>query len=108
MKIYCEDGELTRPNSVDFKYDYLIDARYGYKNNAALLSCIKNLDNDASVYTNSLIALNNDYAWNKELEVPEIYLIKDGEFVRIDMLTSKWLREAHNIMRMYISGHFDS
>ena len=108
MKIYFEDGKLYRPNSIDFKYSYIVDAGCGYSKNDSLLRFIKFIDNDASVYTNSLIALDNRLAWNKELKVPEIYLVRDDEFVRIDELTARELREGHNIMKMYISGEFDS
>lgn len=108
MKIYFEDGQLHRPNSINFKYHYLVDARYGYTSNAALLNCIKNLDNDVSVYTNSVVALNNDFAWNDVLKVPEIYLVKEDEFIRIDKLTDRELREGHNIMKMYMSGEFNN
>ena len=108
MKIYFEDGELYRPNSINFTYDYLIDARYGYTSNDTLLRAIRTYNDNSSVYTNSIIALSNIFAWNKELEVPEIYLVRDGKFVRIDELTNKWLRESHNIMKLYMAGHFDS
>lgn len=108
MRIYFEDGQLHRPNSREFKYSYLVDAGYGYSKNRMLLDHIKQTDNNASVYTNSVIALNNYYAWNNEIKVPEIYLIRDDKFVRIDELTARELREGHNIMKMYISGEFDS
>ena len=108
MKIYFEDGELHRPNNIDFKYKYIVDAGSGYSNNDALLRVIKFTDNDASVYTNSLVALDNGFAWNEELKVPEIYLVRDDKFIRIDELTEKELRKAHNIMKMYMAGVFDS
>lgn len=108
MKIYFEDGELHRPNSINFKYRYIVDAGSGYSRNDSLLRFIKFIDNDASVYTNSIIALDNRLAWNEKLKVPEIYLIRDDKFVRIDELTARELREGHDIMKMYISGEFDS
>lgn len=106
MKIYFEDGALHRPNSKYLKYNYLIDARYGYTHNASLLGCIKDLDYEASVYTNSVIALDNKFAWNEALKVPEVYLVVEDEFVRIDSLTDRQLREGHDIMRLYIAGEF--
>lgn len=107
MRIYFEDGQLHRPNGREFKYSYLVDAGHGYSKNRMLLDHIKQTDNNASVYTNSVIALDNYYAWNNEIKVPEIYIAnKDGVFTRIDELTVKCLREAHNIMKMYIAGAF--
>ena len=45
--------------------------------------------------------------FEKENSVYEIYIAnKDGAFTRIDELTTKCLREGHNIMRMYIAGSF--
>lgn len=108
MKIYFEDGELFRPNSIDFTYHYIVDARYGYTKNISLLNHIKDFDSDGIVYTNSIIALNNHYAWNNEMNVPDIYIIKEDEFIRIDKLTNKALRKAHNIMKMYIAGAFNN
>ena len=68
---------------------------------------LKQTNNRAVVYTNQITALSNEYAWNNELKAPEIYIRnKDGIFTRIDNLTNKILREAHNIMRMYIAGAF--
>lgn len=106
MKIYFEDGQLHRPNSVDFRYHYMVDAGLGFKQNDAFLNFIKFTDNNASVYTNSLVALDNRLAWNEELNVPEVYLVRDDKFVRIDELTNRQLREGHNIMKMYIAGEF--
>ena len=108
MKIYFEDGELLRPNSIDFRYHYMIDARYGYTHNAHFLRVLRSSNDYLSVYTNSLVALDNRWAWNEELGVPEIYLVKDGEFVRIDKLTDKELRTGHNIMKMYMAGVFNN
>jgi hypothetical protein len=108
MKIYFEDGELNKPNSIDFTYDYKVDARYGHTKSTALLSCINCLDNDASVYTNAIIALDNKFAWNNKLKVPEIYLIKEDNFIRIDKLTDRELKEGHDIMKMYMNGEFDN
>lgn len=107
MKIYFEDGELTEPNSRNFRYRYLIEAGYGCTKNKSLLNFIKETDNKSAVYTNSLLALNNDYAWNNELGVPEIYIRNsNGDFTRVDKLTHKALRKVHNIMKMYIAGAF--
>ena len=103
MKIYFEDGELNR----EFKYDFIVDAKYGYTQNDCMLYYIKEeFYDDVSVYTNSLVALSNLYAWNNELKVPEIYLVRNNDFVRVDKLTNRELREGHNIRKMFMSGEF--
>ena len=106
MKIYFEDGELNRSISTTFDYDHVVDAKYGFTHNDKIFDAIQSYDSESSVYTNSLVALNNRLAWNKELGVPEIYLFRNGKFVRIDELTNRELREGHNILKMYISGEF--
>lgn len=106
MKIYFEDGELNRSISLTFDYDRVVDAKYGFTDNVRALNAIQFYDNESSVYTNSLVALDNRLAWNKELKVPEIYLFRDGKPVRVDELTNRELREGHNILKMYISGEF--
>ena len=111
MKIYFEDGELVNSKYLPFNdYYRKVDAKYGPKQNQSDLDEIKEYDRECCVYTNSLIALSNEYAWNEELEVPEIY-IRAGEhmnFHRIDELTERELRFAHNICKMYLAGSFDT
>ena len=109
MKIYFEDGELKNVLSeLQYKIDMILDAKYGFSFCDLALFELKQSNNKAIVYTNSIMALSNEYAWNNELNVPEIYIRnKDGVFTRIDKLTYKALREAHNITRMYIAGAFN-
>lgn len=108
MKIYFEDGILGTIYEIDSQnINFLLDATRGFSFCKAYLDAIKSFEESSTVYTNSLLALNNEYVWNDELGVPEIYLRnKDGEFVRIDKLTHKALRKEHNIMKMYIAGAF--
>ena len=108
MKIYFEDGELKGVLD-EIPYIFLpLDATHGFSFCDNFLYKMKQTNYDAVIYTNMITALSNEYAWNKELEVPEIYIRnKDGIFTRIDELTQRMLREGHNIMRMYIAGEFN-
>ncbi len=109
MKIYFEDGKLKDDirNEIPYELNLILDATYGYQYCDDLLYKMKHYNKNAIVYTNVITALKNEYAWNEELKASEIYIRnKDGVFTRIDELTSKCLREAHNIMRMYIAGTF--
>ena len=109
MKIYFEDGELVTSGYLPIDYYVTVNASQGVSRNMAVLDDLMEDEPDATVYTNSIIALSNEYAWNEELKVPEIY-IRAGEhmiFTRIDKLTTRQLREGHNIAKMWISGEFD-
>ena len=109
MKIYFEDGELVQSGYLPFTRYIVVHAASGVSSNIAVLDDIKETEPNATVYTNSIFAFSNKYAWNEELQVPEIY-IKAGEhmvFTRIDKLTTRQLREGHNIAKMWISGEFD-
>ena len=110
MKIYFEDGKLLSwIRSIPEKPTMEIDAGDGPTKNQKDLDLQKIYRPDSIIYTNSLIAFSNEYAWNEELKVPEIY-IRAGEymiFTRIDKLTTRELREGHNLAKMYISGEFE-
>lgn len=109
MKIYFEDGELRAPFQLPFSDYYKVDASRGYSENQQKLDAIKQDVYNATIYTNSLVALDNEYCWNKELEVPELY-IRAGEhmvFTRVDNLTTRQLKEGHNLMKMYMAGEFE-
>lgn len=122
MKIFFEDGVLSERA---FLYGMLavsmcyssgnrsslptaINAKYGPAQNRKALDFHMAKDPNQIIYTNSIFAFDNKYAWNNELKVPEIY-IRAGEhrkFTRIDKLTSRELRQAHNLAKMYIAGAF--
>lgn len=107
MKIYFEDGTLDHWREIGVRIDNLVDATCGFSSCKMALDRIRMYYNISSVYTNSLVALNNEYAWNDELGVPEIYIRNNNrEFTRIDKLTHKALRKEHNIMKMYMAGSF--
>ena len=109
MKIYFEDGKLFAFDLLNV--DYELNAEVGFSEVKLFLDKIKEYDKydgtNSSVYTNSIIALDNNYAWNNKLGVSEIYIRdKNKHFTRIDKLTHKALRREHNIMKMYIAGAF--
>lgn len=89
-------------------YLYAIDASRGYSSCKNILNYAKLAYPNDSIYTNSLAALSNEYCWNDELGVAELYL-RDAitkKFVRVDMLTDKEIRKAHNLMNMYMNCAF--
>ena len=110
MKIYFEDGQLAASDRLPIDNYYDIDAKYGFSSNMAQLDTLLECEPDATVYTNSIFAFSNEYAWNEELKAPEVYIRagESGEFTRIDKLTTKELRYAHNLAKMYVAGTFDT
>ena len=118
MRIYFEDGKLrdifqipVRPKKLGTitvaEIDF-IDAGNGITESIEALDTIKEINPDAVVYTNSIVAFDNRYAWDEALKVPDIY-IRAGEnmvFTRIDKLTKRDLKEGHNLAKMYIAGEF--
>lgn len=111
MKIYFEDGKLRDLSQLPTDIDFIIDATDGVSANFNFLDAFNTqVKESITIYTNSIFAFSNQYAWNKELKVPEIY-IRAGEhmiFTRIDELTERELREGHNLAKMYVAGEFDN
>lgn len=111
MKIYFEDGELMKEVQASIGATHRVDGKYGFLQNQQALDTYNEYykNQDVIIYTNSLVALSNEYCWNKELQAPELY-IRPGagrkDFVRVDLLTNRWLREGHNLRRMYIANEF--
>ena len=106
MKIYFEDGEIS--NYTPLVDGIIIDARYGFYDNYRRLKLIDDSkDSDAVVYTNSLVALDNDWCWNEKEHRPELYF-RDiaGVWKNCTELTDKEIRRAHNLEKMYIAGSF--
>lgn len=103
MKIYFEDGRLDNPPFCD----YHVDAAEGVMANIYWLDAIKEKIPDSVIYTNSIFAFDNTYAWDNELNRPEIY-IRDssGEFKNITEFTARLLKEGHNLAKLYIAGEF--
>ena len=108
MKIYFEDSELRHYTQIPFEVDLVVQASRGVTQNIEILDSFMEYHPDATVYTNSIFAFSNRYAWNDSLKVPEIY-IRAGEymtFTRIDELTQRELRQGHNLAHMYVAGEF--
>ena len=99
----CVSGQLNVRKDDDINEDKI-------QNNSVkcTLVCAGYCDCNNIVYTNSIFAFDNRYAWNRELGLPEIYIRKSrrGEFVNITSLTKRELREWHNLARLYIGGEF--
>lgn len=108
MKIYFEDGQLLPQYMLSFQYDYKIDAGEGYSYCDDALEWIRVNAPQSIVYTNMITALHREYAWNDDCRVFEIYMRcgKDKTWHRIDELTPRELRQAHNIMHMYMANEF--
>jgi len=110
MKIYFEDSELRNDHQLPFTPDFRVDATRGVSRTLASLDTIAEYHPDSIIYTNSILALDNRYAWNTELQLPEIY-IRAGEhmvFTRIERLTTRQLTESHNLAKLYLAGEFNS
>lgn len=113
MKIYFEDGELMREVQTAIGALFRVDGALGFSRNKEVLDIYneyyKNTGKDVIIYTNSLVALSNKYCWNDDLKVPELY-IRPGagrkDFVRVDKLTNRALRQAHNLRKMYMANEF--
>ena len=107
MKIYFEDVKLVNTKLLPKKPDFVINAADGVN------ACINMLDNlnknrkDCVIYTNSIFAFSNRYAWNEKLQLPEIYIRdRNGAFTNITQLTNRILREGHNLAKLYVGGEF--
>lgn len=108
MKVYFEDGKLVDVKQLSVVPDFVIDAADGV---TACINLLDNLDKyrrDCVIYTNSIFAFSNRYAWNEKLQLPEIF-IRDNEhglFTNITNFTKRELREGHNLAKLYVGGEF--
>ena len=108
MKIYFEDGTLKCHSELNFQYSALVNADDGVSSNLERLDKMLQDRQNSVIYTNSILAFSNKYAWNDELKVPEIYIRTGRSFTRIDKLTDREIRESHNLMKMYLAGVFSN
>ncbi len=108
MKIYFEDGPLVNLKKLPIAPDYIIDATDGVSKNIELLTELYVNNRNCIIYTNSILAFSNRYAWNAKLKVPEIFICNNeyGIFTNICELTNRELREGLNLANLYIGGEF--
>ena len=64
MKIYFEDGILRPSAQLPIAQYIVISAASGVSTNLRVLDDLMDFAPDATVYTNSIFAFNNKYAWN--------------------------------------------
>jgi len=108
MRVLFEDGVL-RPILKDDLDLYIINARYGPTACTSGLNRVMQINPNAKIYTNYLGALSFDYSWDKENNKCEAYLYDDEDgWINIQNLTSRELRFAHNIPKMYMAGVFNT
>lgn len=110
MKIYFEDGKINLNDTMILppeKPDYVIDAGEGMSACIDTLYDLRKNHKDCVVYTNSIFAFSNLYAWNEKLHRPEIYIRdNNGSFTNICLLTNRELHEGLNLARLYAGGEF--
>ena len=111
MKILFYDGDIrwwSRPTG--FPNYNRMNASWGYTDNIKTLDLyLEKLGEDTVILTNSLVALDHKYGWNKKENHTDIYFYVESkhDFVRCDELTDREIREGHNIMKMFMNGAFD-
>lgn len=110
MKIYFYDGEiLNAPLPINRLNLIFIDAGKGPHYVLATLDEYKKQKN-VWIVSNSILALSHEYGWNEISNHTDIYIYspKADKYIRIDKLTDKEIRRAHNIGKMYIAGTFNT
>lgn len=111
MKILFYDGDIREgfcPSS--FSNYSKLNATCGYTNVIKTLDLYKEvLSKDATILTNSIVALDHRYGWDEKENHTDIYFYVESkhDFVRCDELTEKEIRKEHNIMKMFMNGAFD-
>lgn len=108
MKVYFEDGPLVNLKKLPIAPDYIIDVADGVSKNIEILTELYVNNRNCIIYTNSILAFSNRYAWNDKLKVPEIFICNNeyGIFTNICELTNRELREGLNLANLYIGGEF--
>ena len=110
MRIYFEDGPLIVNYTMILppeEPDVILDAAEGASHCINVLDDLLRNHKDCVIYTNSIFAFSNHYAWNEKLQLPEIYMRdRNGVFTNITKFTNRILREGHNLAKLYVGGEF--
>jgi len=94
---------MNRLDYISFVYLDEFDAFYHYELSDFILDYINNKSNFQSVLTTH----NTNLASNRAMR-PDCYaIIKDGKITSFADSTTKTIREAHNIEKMFLGGEFE-
>ena len=103
--MFWHDNAEVPDGSID------IDANDGVTDNVAMLDKLKRItENKGIIYTNQILAFDNEYGWNDELDCVDIYIRHPdkifGSWQRIDTLTDRTIRLGDNVGKLYLAGEF--
>lgn len=98
--------EITKPYCKSLPQIYELDGKEGLRYNVKYAEKIMNTFDDVIFVTNMTYFLDNSIVWNQEVKMPMVWILIDGEWKHICSLTTKELRNGHNLEKMYISGAF--
>ena len=114
MTIFFEDGPLRYPPDIYPNQYVKVDASEGVSSNTRTLEYLlhheKFCGEDVVIYTNSLVALDGKYNWNDEWHFHDLYIRckYEGEFTLIRHLTTRELKQGHNIAKLYLNNEFSN
>ena len=109
MIVFFEDGAIAnRSLVIDGGETIKVDAGAGYSAcRRQLRSIDTNLPFDTKVYTNSLDAFSNFWCWDEQKKMPMIYIRDNANrWALISTLTTRQLRVAQNLEKLYVNGEF--
>ena len=116
MRIYFYDGKMVDAPGSSIIHPCVLRCVYadeGSTMNKQDLMCYQLEEKDhelpTAILTNSLVALSHEYGWNEAEGHTDIYIWRFdlNKYVRIDELTDKDIRKAHNVEKMYRAGVFN-
>lgn len=110
MIVYFENGSITNEALYSSNGEEMIkvDAGMGYNHCRRRLRYIdENSPFDTEIYTNSLDAFSNHWCWDEDKKIPMIYVRNENnDWVLINELTTRELRRALNLEKLYVNGEF--